>query len=179
MKLILFRGRPGTGKTLMSNLLSAKIDAPILRKDDIYDVISLLEPDHQLRNKTTFALLYAILHTNSGIASNIIMDCPFQFSDDIAELRRWCIEHHIDLRSILVICSDENVWATRFNKRAENPSPNQLITNFDKLKERYKEMQLTPDEDELLIDSIITLDENLNNILNFLNYTANDKSNMN
>jgi tRNA uridine 5-carbamoylmethylation protein Kti12 len=169
MKLILFRGRPGTGKTLMSNLLSAKINAPIIRKDDIYDAISELEPDHQLRNRATFKFLYTILSTNKHINSKIIVDCPFQFPDDLSQLRKWCFENDVELTSILVTCSDESIWAARFNKRADNPSPNQLITDFKKLKERYTEMQLEAEADELLIDTVKSPEENIAKILQFLN----------
>jgi|GEM_PF-5498263 len=52
------------------------------------------------------------------------------------------------------MCSDEFLWAERFNVRANNPKPNQLLTNFEKMKEYYRTMQLKPEENKLLIDTI-------------------------
>lgn len=168
MKLILFRGRPGTGKTFMSNLLSHRIDAPILRKDDIYDIISILEPAHYKRNSITYKLLYAILNTNRHTSPTLILDFPFQTPEDITGLRTWCSENKVTLRSILVTCSDETLWATRINRRAESPLPNQLIADFEELRHRYPELYLKADTGELLIDTVRPVEANLADVLSFL-----------
>lgn len=49
-EVILLRGRPGVGKTTVSNGLQARLHIPIIRKDDIYDAVagyndSVLKPD--------------------------------------------------------------------------------------------------------------------------------------
>lgn len=168
MKLILFRGRPGTGKTLLSGLLSAQLNLLVIRKDDIYDGLSTLTPDHQQRNSATHQILYALLKSNIHTTSTLILDFPFQFDDDIAQFKHWCIENKAELKSIVVTCSNEELWASRFNKRAENPSPNQLITDFELLKQRYGEMQLRPGPLELLIDTINSSCANLKNIIAFV-----------
>ena len=168
MKLILFRGRPGTGKTYLSNLLSSKIGAPILRKDDIYDVISVLDPEHQRRNNITYKLLYAILKTNKHGSPTLILDFPFQLSADFAGLRDWCNANKIVLRSILVTCSDEALWAARINRRAESPLPNQLIGDFEELRHRYPELYLPPEPGELMIDTVKPAEANLAEVLGFL-----------
>ncbi|EHQ29939.1 AAA family ATPase [Mucilaginibacter paludis] len=168
MKLILFRGRPGTGKTLLSGLLSAQLNLPVIRKDDIYDGLSTLNPDHQQRNSATHHILYAVLKSNAPTTSTLLLDFPFQFDDDIAKLKNWCIENNVELKSIVVTCSDEELWASRFNKRAENPAPNQLITDFKLLKQRYGEMQLRPGPLELLIDTVNNSSDNIKNIIAFI-----------
>lgn len=40
MNLYIFRGKSATGKTTLTNLLSGKINVPVLRKDDIFDTLS-------------------------------------------------------------------------------------------------------------------------------------------
>jgi predicted kinase len=171
MLLILFRGRPGTGKTTMSNLLATKINVPVIRKDDIYDQLTLLSGTHDLRNKTTFNIIYSILISNIHNSSTLILDCPFQFEEDIKSLKDWCRSHDVQLKTILVTCSDEQIWSERFKERAKNPAPNQLITDFEGFKDRYKVMQLKPDDGELLVDTTKPQDQNLNDVLNFLNLT--------
>jgi tRNA uridine 5-carbamoylmethylation protein Kti12 len=168
MKLILFRGRPGTGKTYLSNLLSTRINAPILRKDDIYDIISAVVPEHQVRNKVTYELLYAILTTNKHHQPTFILDFPFQLAEDIAALKTFCNCHHVTLKSMLVTCSDENLWNARINRRAESPVPNQLIADFEELRRRYPDLQLQPDAGELVIDTVRSAESILDKVLVFL-----------
>jgi tRNA uridine 5-carbamoylmethylation protein Kti12 len=168
MKLILFRGRPGTGKTSLSNLLSSRIHVPILRKDDIYDVISALEPEHHERNRITYKLLYTILDTNRHQAPTVILDFPFQAPEDIAGLRSWCDGHKVTLKSILVTCSDETLWTARINRRAESPLPNQLIADFEELRRRYPELHLRPDPGELMIDTVRPTEVNLIEVIDFV-----------
>ncbi|MFD2584478.1 AAA family ATPase [Pedobacter vanadiisoli] len=172
MLLILFRGRPGTGKTTMSNLVSAKMSVPIIRKDDIYDQLVSLSGNHDLRNKITFNIIYSLVTSNIHNSSTLIIDCPFQFEEDITSFRAWCRTHQVHLKTILVTCSDERIWSERFKERVINPAPNQLITDFEEFKSRYKVMQLQPDEGELLIDTIVPQDHNVKTVLEFLSSTS-------
>lgn len=168
MKIILFRGRPGAGKTTVSNELAKKTSAPILRKDDIYDVAAQYVLEHQIRNKVSYGALYAILESNIGTDCVFILDYPFQSSEDVAIIENWCKERAIELKSIVVTCTDEELWAKRFNVRADNPLPNQLITNFEDLKKHYGTMQIIPQEDELLVDTVEPTSVVLEKVLDFI-----------
>lgn len=168
MKLILFRGRPGVGKTLLSELLSKQLDIPVLRKDDIYDNIAFLNADHGLRNKAAHDVLYAIFKSNVHSSSQFILDFAFQFDTDIEKLETWCVANNVELKSILTTCSDEALWAQRLKNRAENPTPNQLITDFEEFKKRYTTMQLEARTGELLIDTVNPAHENIDNIISFV-----------
>jgi hypothetical protein len=77
----------------------------------------------------------------------------------------------VQLKTILVICSDEQIWSDRFKERAKNQAPNQLITDFEGFKARYKVMQLKPDDGELLVDTTRPQDQNISDVLSFLNLT--------
>ena len=168
MKLILFRGRPGVGKTLLSGLLSQRLNVPVLRKDDMYDHIAFLNTDHGLRNKAAHDVLYAIFKSNAHSSSQFILDFPFQFDADIEQLETWCRANNVELRSILTTCSDEALWAQRLKKRAENPATNQLITDFEEFRKRYSTMQLEARAGELLIDTVNPANESIAAIINFV-----------
>ena len=45
MNIYIFRGKSATGKTTLTNILSRKINVPVLRKDDIFDQLSKHETD--------------------------------------------------------------------------------------------------------------------------------------
>ena len=168
MKLILFRGRPGTGKTFLSALFAEALQLPVLRKDDLYDAVSSLHPDHRLRNKATYDALYAILQSNRSNNGVWVLDFPFQTPEGLAQLTAWCTKHAVRLQSILVVCSNEQLWAARFNRRALHPLPNQLITDFEVLRTHYDPLQLRAGAGELLVDTTDTAEQNLEKINSFV-----------
>lgn len=154
MKIILFRGRPGSGKTTITHAFAEKTHLPILRKDDFYDPISSFLTEHANRNVLCHQIMYEILESNTHSDATFILDFAFQNDRDLTTIKDWCRGKDVSLKTILVTCSDEKVWAERFNMRADNPMPNQLITNFDELKKYYGTMQIVPDTGEQVLDTV-------------------------
>ncbi len=152
--VILFRGRPGVGKTTISNAFATEREIPILRKDDIYDISALYISDHKTRNKISYDSMFKILETNSLFNTQIVLDFPFNKEGEIKNLYDWCNNHNMRLISALVICSDRKIWESRFNKRSENPTPNQLITNLNELEKHYGDLNVTSLKDEIVLDTI-------------------------
>lgn len=152
--IILFRGRPGVGKSTISNALAREQRLPILRKDDIYDSAAAYVEDHAVRSKISYDSLFKILESNIATGTSLILDYPFQKDEEVLGLTRWCSERGLHLISILVTCSSREVWKSRFHTRSENPAPNQLITDFDELERHYGELNLEPFQGEIVIDTI-------------------------
>lgn len=167
-EIILFRGRPGVGKTAVSDALSAHHNIPIIRKDDFYDVIAVFNPDHGQRNRMSYDILYRILDTNLRIQTRFILDFPFNRKEDMGRFKTWLEERGFKLKSILLVCSDEAIWAERFNKRQSNPMPNQLITDFQELKRHYGDLSIEPMSGELVVDTVASLDSILLRITAYL-----------
>lgn len=168
MKIILFRGRPGSGKTTLSHAFAEKTHFPILRKDDFYDPVSNYIEEHQKRNILSHNILYKVLQSNTHTETTFILDFAFQTSNDYSLIKNWCIERGIEFKSILVTCSDEKVWAVRFNKRANNPAPNQLITNFDELKKHYGTMEIESEGNELMVDTVDSVEVLIQKVEKFI-----------
>lgn len=82
MKVILFRGRPASGKTTISKALGLQLGIPVIHKDDIYNSLAPYISDHTIRNKAAHDTLYAILESNNHAASTVILDFPFQNTVD-------------------------------------------------------------------------------------------------
>lgn len=154
MKIILFRGQIGTGKTTFSNLLAKETGFPILRKDDIYDVASGIIKDHQERNEISYGSLYAILKSNARNNCVFIVDYPFYSTDHFSIIKKWCKNNKVELKSILSICSDEIIWDKRLVARTKNPKPNQHVTNIKELKKHCGNIEISPEKGELVIDTI-------------------------
>ena len=55
--IIIFRGKAATGKTFITNYLCKKLNIPVIRKDDIYDSLSMYNVEHSLNNSATYDIL--------------------------------------------------------------------------------------------------------------------------
>jgi len=153
-KIILIRGKAGVGKTTISSYLGKKLKVPVIRKDDIYDSIANYIDNHNLRNKACYDTMYKIIKTNIEHDLYIVVDAGFHDINDALNFKQWVIDKGADFLSILCICSDESLWAERFNKRKHNPQPNNLITDFSELKLHYKDLYTKPLDNELILDTV-------------------------
>jgi len=167
-EIILFRGRPGVGKTTISDRLSYELKVPVIRKDDYYDVIANYNENHEQRNKVSYGILFRLLQTNAGTNMRYILDFPFNREEEMSKFAQWLVNRNYVLRSILCICSDEKMWADRFNVRKLNPLPNQLITDFYELKNYYKDLNIKPIDGELVIDTVESVDSIVDKVLTYL-----------
>ncbi|MEM6633852.1 MAG: AAA family ATPase [Bacteroidota bacterium] len=159
-KIILFRGFPGVGKTYYSDWLGRRLQIAIVRKDDIYDPLAAYLQTHKERNEVCYQVVYQIIGTHLQNEISLIIDYPFKEIKHLENLDAFVAERGGVLKSIGCTCSDEAIWAERFNKRAESPQPNQLIVDFQTLKAYYSKLYLEPYSDELVIDSSKPDDKN-------------------
>lgn len=153
-KVILFRGKAGTGKTTLSNALGKQMNLAVIHKDDIYDSIALYVSEHDTRNKICFDILYRLLQSSLSSQAAIIIDFGFNDLKDAIRFQRWIEEHGGVLVSISCICSDESIWEQRLQERKRNPLPNQRITEVSALQEHYKKLDTRTLEGELVLDTV-------------------------
>ena len=158
-KIILFRGKAGVGKTTLSNKVSRRLNIPIIRKDDIYDSIAENENNHKLRNAICEKIIRKLIKTGIENNTTLIIDNPYHHHNQIDEFQEWLKKQGVELISILVICSNENIWKERFNKRKLYPKSNQLITDFDALKIHYNTLETEPIKNELVLDSVNEIEQ--------------------
>jgi len=168
MKIILFRGRPASGKTTISKALGLRMALPVIHKDDIYDSLSSVIAEHSIRNKAAHDILFSILESNTHANATVILDFPFQNSADFSIIESWCAQHKVILKSVLVTCTNEHLWRERLILRSQHPLPNQLIYDFDELKKRYGSMHVEPHPSELLIDSALLLEDSIRHIIDYV-----------
>ncbi len=170
MKIILFRGRPGVGKTTLSSVISKRHNIPVLRKDDIYHVSAKQIETHENRNDISYETIYKILEANVETDCTFILDCPFQYPGDLELIKTWSTTYNVRLLSILVTCSDEVEWAKRIAERDERPFSIHHFTDFERLKDFYGIMHLTPESGELLIDTVHPIETSIEKIEHFITH---------
>ncbi len=65
-----------------------------------------------------------------------------------------------EVKSFLCICSNQDEWERRINKRIQNPeNPNQIFKSIEEAKSHYKKYNISLIDGEILIDSSQTKEE--------------------
>lgn len=162
--ILFFRGKPGVGKTAFSNALGRDLGLAVLRKDDVYDALSTQIESHELKSQLSYDVLQQQILTQVSNGNGVIVDSSLHHTDHIQTFLAWAQSHRVPLITILIICSNEALWAERFNQRALNPTPNQLITHFGDLKQFYGDLNTVPLDGELVIDSAEDFEKNIGKI---------------
>lgn len=155
-KIVLFRGKAGVGKTFISTQVAARLNVPVIRKDDIFDTVFDYISDNELRNRFSYDLIHKFIDTNLESGTDVILDCPFHNHAQLLAMRQRIEAKNGYFKPILLMCSDEGIWADRFNERKLNPKPNNLITDFEGIKQHYerRNISLVPLDGELVLDTI-------------------------
>lgn len=165
--IYIFRGLAGTGKTTLSDMLAKKLSIPVFRKDDIVDALKMTEEtDSNLINNTVcYNILYKLIQTNLDLKSDFIMDIACGDRNSA----KWFLDRlnfkDSKVFRFLIVCSDEKEWERRHIERIKNPLPNQIFKSFEHVKEHYKNADLTPFENEYVIDNANILEKSFKNIL--------------
>ncbi len=169
--IILFRGRQGVGKSVVSSAFSKQENLLVLRKDDIYDASSTYVADLTVRSKIGYDSLFKILESNIDSGTSLLLDYPFQINEDVRHLRKWCEDRGLLLYTVLVTCSDRTIWRNRLSERAKNPTPNQIITDLDELERNYGGLDIMPLENEIVVDTVDSIEIILEKIQNQIYYS--------
>lgn len=125
-KLIIVAGLPATGKTTLSTAMSKELGIVCLHKDTIkeqlYDILGLTTLDDSREiGKVSFELMKRLIEECLENEVDVIVDCPFNHSEDVELLQTWEEKYAIDLCSI--ICEiDEEERVRRFNVRSRHES---------------------------------------------------------
>jgi len=152
--IIIFRGKAATGKTFVTNYLSKKLNIAVIRKDDIYDSLSMYNLEHSINNAATYDIIAKIIQTNIDIGADLIVDISLAHNPYFQQFLSKIHFNNSQLYSFLCICSDKEKWSKRIEKRLSNPLPNQLFKSAKEAEEYYNKLNIEPLENEVVIDSI-------------------------
>ncbi len=166
--IYIFRGKAATGKTTITNALSERINAIILRKDDIFDSIYQHINDNTINNNITYDILARLVNTNLKNNIDIILDIGL-YSNINLNLFLSKIDFAFHNKYIFLCeCNDIYFLRERWQERFKNPKPNQFFKNFDEVINYYSKLDCSSIENEIIIDSTIDLDIILENIVDII-----------
>lgn len=168
-KIFIFRGKAATGKSVVTDLLSEKLNIVVLRKDDIYDKISSTILDHVENNRISYEILANIIQTNVDANCDIIIDIGLAHTSHLKEFLSKVNWANSTIYHFLCICSNNLLWRERINKRLKNPLPNQSVcSNVSEIEEHYRGYDITPLENEFIIDSTEKLHNIIDQVIKFI-----------
>lgn len=169
--IYIFRGKSATGKTTITNLLSKRINACVLRKDDIFDPLSKYITDNKVNNDATYNILANLIQNNIDNNVDVIIDIALPHNDYYKMfLSKVELKNH-KVYSFFCDCSDDEIWKSRWKERLKHPQPNQFFKDIDTIIKHYSNMDISLLQNEIYIDSIQDLSSIMRNIFNNINGT--------
>lgn len=159
MNIYIFRGKSATGKTTLTNILSQKLNVPVLRKDDIFDSLSKHEKDIGILNSASYDILAAQIQTCIDNQSDVIIDVALQHTPSLKTFLNKIDFGDSTIYRFFCDCSNDNIWLERWHERLKNPLPNQYFKSIDEIAEHYGKCEIKPLNGEIILDSIIPVDD--------------------
>ena len=162
MKLIIFSGLPGTGKSLLAEAVGRELGIPVFAKDWLEAVLlrSKLVPaetEKQL-GSIGYDLLTVLAERQSSLGQSVILDSVASTVSIRTTWRELARKYNADWRVIECICSDLGIHRERLEKRQRR------ILGWHELAwsdvEFVRSYYAPWDEKRLILDSIRSVDKN-------------------
>lgn len=168
--VIIFRGKAATGKSLIANIISDNLNIEIVSKDSVFDL--LLEEGYSWNdaNDTAYDKLVSIIQKNHDNGDDVIVDIGMahtEYFEQFMSKMTLCVKK---TKKFLFICSDDKEWEERINKRILNSDvPNQAFKSIEEAKKHYEKYNIIPQNNEVIIDSALSIDNIHSRILKEIN----------
>jgi len=163
MKLILFSGRPGTGKSSLAEAVGIHLSIPVFAKDWLEASLLRSEiiasnPDKPL-GSAGYELMTTLAERQFLLKQSVILDSVAGTQSIRETWRRLCGQYQADWRVIECVCSDESLHRSLLTKRQRKiPGWHELEwEDVEKAKKYYRPWE----EERLVLDLVHAFEENL------------------
>lgn len=164
MKLILFSGLPGTGKSTLANRLARELQLPLLCIDDVIGEV----PEHAGIPfwDSRVAILLDVVETQLKVGLSVIVDSVFM-NMDRHHARELAHKYNARFLPIYVFVSDEDVWWERVTARYDEMNDKDVAT-WERIQHQRERFRAWEADTALFIDSMNPVDQNFKSILHFV-----------
>ena len=162
MKLIIFSGLPGTGKSTLAEAVGRVLGIPVFAKDWLEATLIRSELIASNHNKPLGSAGYRLLTTLAEhqfiLGQSAILDSVASTKSIRDVWRQLSEQYNADWRVIECVCSDESLHRSRLKERRRN------IPGWHELEwsevERVKQYYLPWEGERLIVDMTYSFDEN-------------------
>jgi predicted kinase len=160
MKMTVFSGLPGTGKSKLAETLGKHLGIPVFAKDWLEASLlrgGLASTENQL-GFVGYDLLTVLAERQLMLGQSVILDSVASTEPIRTTWRKLSDQYHADWRVIECFCSDETLHRSRLKIRRRNiPGWHELAwSDVQKVKQYYA----TWEEEHLILDMVHPFEEN-------------------
>ena len=169
MKLIIFSGLPGTGKSALAEAVGRELSIPVFAKDWLEATLlrSKLVPAETEKQLSSvgYELLTVLAKRQLSLNQSVILDSVASTESIRNTWRDLGKNYHADWRVIECICSDIAIHRARLEKRQRNiPGWHELEwSDVEFVRSYYAPWK----EERLILDSLQAIDKNLTAALQY------------
>jgi predicted kinase len=163
MKLIVFSGLPGTGKSTLAEELARQLSIPVFTKDWLEATLlrSELVPSNPEKplGSAGYQLLTTLAERQMMLGQSAILDSVASTASIRSTWKGLCEQYRVEWRVVECICSDESIHRALLSSRKRHiPGWHELQwTDVEKVKGYY----LPWEGERLILDMLNPFDENL------------------
>jgi predicted kinase len=162
MKLIIFSGLPGTGKSTLAETMGRDLGIPVFAKDWLEAALlrNGLNPvvEGNPPRSVGYELLTVLAERQLMLGQSVILDSVAGSQNIRSTWCRLSEQYAADWRVIECVCSDESVHRARLkDRRRDIPGWHEL--EWSEV-ERVRQYYLPWEEEHLILDMVQSLDEN-------------------
>ncbi len=170
MKLVMFKGFPGSGKSTLSRALSRQLHWPLIDKDDVKDVFSEQVPD---AGNLSYDVMLNIVRRQLLQGLDVICDSPFTHLTTYEQVQHIAKKTHAHLLIIECFCSDEELWSKRINNRKSYNLPSHHMIDWETVqtyhRQHFAEANFPITHPHLLVDTAKPLAQSVAEAIEWLN----------
>ncbi|MBI9014331.1 MAG: hypothetical protein JEZ08_18985 [Clostridiales bacterium] len=152
--IIFIRGKAATGKTFLANEINLKFNMATTSKDRYFDELLLEGMAWPDANEVAYNRLVDEIHQHIKSEEDLLVDIGLAHTPYYLQFISKLKYDASQVKSFLCICSDQEEWESRINKRIQNPeNPNQLFKSIEEATDHYEKYEISLIEGETLLDS--------------------------
>lgn len=164
--IIFLRGKVATGKTMIAQALHEKLKIPVIKKDDVFDLLRNHDINHHQARGIAYDLMAMYIQQLDQFGIDAIIDINLPHTPDFINfISKMAVSNP---KYFLCTCSNDQTWSLRVQRYLDDKKDHLLFDSLEQAFDLYKQCDIVPLKNELTIDSTLPIDQLTNEILEMI-----------